>query len=161
MHTLKYFIFTTVCYIITACSEHTTPVTYSKRISPDSTYSVDIPKKATKCINTPSLMAFVDDLSHLYIYIYTDTKTPQEFYQSQNHDDSFTATILEDNDSLYIVKSTRGAMNTWAAYDCTGKVNVDGTDYIVNLSCDTWGKDQCRDVLLHIMSSIKKQDTTK
>ena len=155
MRTLRLFILCTVCYIITACSGHTTHVSYSKRISPDSTYSVDIPKKATKCINTPSLMAFVDDNSHLYIYIYRETTTPQDLYQTQKHDNSFTATILEDNDSIYIVKYTRGAMNTWAAYDCTSKVNVGATDYIVNISSDNLNERQCRETLCHITSSIK------
>lgn len=130
---------------------------YTIRTSMDKTYSVEIPKTATsnKCIQ--SFMSFMDNQSHLIIIIDKSKDTPQEYYDAQTHDDSFTVTEIENNDSLYIVKSTRGTMNVWVAYDCIGKVKVKNVDYIVSVGCDTWSMQQCKEVLSHVMSSIKNK----
>lgn len=46
-------------------------------------------------------------------------------------------------------------MNVWAAYNCIGKTEIDGTGYVVTVSSDTWGMEICKEVLVHMMGSIK------
>lgn len=82
--------------------------------------------------------------------------TPSEYDASQKQDPSFTKTVMEDNDSILIVKSTRGAMNAWSAYNCIGKTEIDGTGYVITVNSDTWSRHTCREVLVHMMSSIKE-----
>lgn len=133
-----------ICLLLACNGNVPNSVEYSIRTSMDKTYSVEIPKTATFCNGIQSSMSFMDKQSHLGIIIVKSKDTPQEFYNAQTHNDSFTVTEMENNDSLYIVKSTRGAMNVWAAYDCIGKVKVKDVDYIVSVECDTWSMKNVR-----------------
>lgn len=155
---MKKYLLIVFATLLVACGGSTSQkrIEYTKQISNDNTYSVDVPKSASRHQCAGSLMSFINEQSHLIIIVDKTDMTPSEYDASQKQDQSFTRTVMEDNDSVLIVKSTRGTMNVWAAYDCIGKKEIDNIGYIVTVNSDTWGMEKCKEVLLHMMGSIKE-----
>ena len=151
----KYLIIVFAALFVACCSNSQKSIEYIKQTSNDKTYSIDVPKSTSrnKCIK--SLMSFINEQSHLFIIVDKTDMTPSEYDNSQRQDPSFTRTVMENSDSILIIKSTRGSMNVWAAYNCIGKTEIDGTGYVVTVSSDTWGMEICKEVLVHMMGSIK------
>lgn len=152
----QYLFFALATFLFVACGSNSQKsIEYVKQTSNDKTYSIDVPKSASRNQCVSSLMSFINEQSHLFIVVDKTNMTPSEYDASQKQDPSFTRTVMEDNDSILIIKSTRGTMNAWSAYNCIGKTEIDGTGYIITVNSDTWSMQTCREVLVHMMSSVK------
>ena len=124
----QYLFFALATFLFVACGSNSQKsIEYVKQTSNDKTYSIDVPKSASRNQCVSSLMSFINEQSHLFIVVDKTNMTPSEYDASQKQDHSFTRTVMEDNDSILIVKSTRGTMNAWSAYNCIGKTEIDGT----------------------------------
>lgn len=131
-------------------------IEYIKKTSADKSYSIEVPASAHSYKSISSFMSFMNDEDHLFITIQESDLTPCEYDDSQKQDPSFTRTKIENNDSILIIKSTRGQMNAWSAYNCIGKTEVNGIGYIITLGSDIWSLNKCREVLVHIMGSLEE-----
>lgn len=153
---IKKLVFFALALCLFSCGPETTKtMEYVKRSSPDKSYSIDIPASASQHKSISSFMSFMNEKDHLFITIQESDLTPNEFDDSQKQDLSFIRTTVENNDSVLIIKSTRGQMNSWSAYNCIGKTEVNGIGYIVTVGSDVWSLNTCREVLIHIMGSIE------
>lgn len=153
----KYLFIVLATLLFVACNSNSQKsIEYVKQTSVDNTYSIDVPKSASRYQCIESLMTFMNEQSHLFIMVDKTDMSPSEYDASQKQDPSFTRTVMESNDSILIVKSTKGLMNPWSAYNCIGKKNIEGTGYVITVSTDTWSKETCKKVLIHMMGSIKE-----
>lgn len=154
---MKQFLFIVLAALLfVACGSNSQKnIDYIKQTSNDNTYSIDVPKVASRNQCNKAFMSFINEQTHLFIIVDKTDMTPSEYDTSQKQNPSFTRIVMENNDSILIVKSTRGTMNAWSAYDCIGKVEIDGVGYVVTVASDTWSMEICKEVLIHMIGSIK------
>ena len=131
-------------------------ISYSKRISADSLYQVDIPTSFHEYKIVGDMMSFVKDYNGnaMASIMELPYNSDLDNYISSRQSDSFTYAILPGNGSnTRYFKVSRGN-NFWRAYDYYGTKEVKGIMYVINLNSDSYSKEMMDTIFNHMLETL-------
>lgn len=135
---------------------------YSKRVSADSLYQIEIPTEFHDYKIVGDMMSFIKDRNGnaMAAIMELSYNSDLESYISSRQNNSFTYTEISGNDSYPDTrhfKVTRGN-NVWSAYDYYGIKNVNGTSYVINLNSDFFSKNMMDTIFNHMFETLDSFD---
>lgn len=131
-------------------------ISYSKRVSADSLYQLEIPIEFHDYKIVGDMMSFIMDQNGnaMASIMELPYNSDLESYISSRQNNSFTyATISGNGTNTRFFKVTRGN-NFWSAYDYYGIKEINGTIYVINLNSDFYSKETMDNVFNHIYETL-------
>lgn len=137
---------------------------YNTYVSPNKSYSLEIPSNAVKGKCLEDFMSFQDKESGLIVCVRSVEESTIDEYTHKDDatDGGFTYTLFHSSDTTSFYKITRGN-NMWSAYELYMLRKLNDRNYIIQVSSDKIGQSDIIKIIRHIYSSMKqitKKDKT-
>jgi len=132
-------------------------ISYSKRVSADSLYQLEVPTEIHNYKVAGDMMSFIKEQNGNVIASIMELpyNSDLDSYISVLQDNTFTYTLLSGNNpNIRYYKVSRGN-NFWYAYDYYGIKEVNGTTYIINLKSDSYSKETMDSVFNHMYETME------
>lgn len=137
-------------------------VNYDNHSSADSTYSVDIPANAELGKCNADFMSFENTNSNLFITIqHISERSIDEYIHNKDiTNNTFSYNLFQTSDTAHFYKITRGN-NMWSAYDLYMLKELEGRNYLINVSSDVLGQSEMTRMIKRIYMSMKTNNIKK
>ena len=130
---------------------------YSKRVSADSLYQIEIPTEFHDYKIVGDMMSFIKDRNGnaMAAIMELPYNSDLESYISSRQNNSFTYTEIGNgsNPDTRHFKVTR-ENNFWNAYDFYGIKDVNGIIYVINLNSGSYSKEMMDNIFNHMYETL-------
>lgn len=132
-------------------------IKYNTYVSPDKSYSIEIPSNAVKGKCLDDFMSFQDKESGLIVSVkrVEESSIDEHIHTDRAVDGGFTHTLYHSSDTSYFYKITRGN-SMWSAYELYMLKRLNGKYYIIQVSSDKIGQSEIVKMIEHIQASMKQ-----
>lgn len=131
-------------------------ISYSKRVSADSIYQLEVPTEIHNYLMAGDMMSFIKDQGGKAMASVKAVPSNVDLngYVIDKQTETFTYTQLTNNNpNTCYYKVSRGG-GFWSAYDYYGVKDVDGLKYIINLNSDSYSKEMMDSIFSHMYDTL-------
>lgn len=144
--------------MLSACGNNSRnqEISYTKRVSADSLYQLEIPTEFHDYKIIGDMMSFIKDHNGnaMASIMELPYNSNLDSYISSCQNNSFTYTTISGNGSnTRCFKVIRGN-NFWSSYDYYGIKDIIGTTYVINLNSDSYSKEKMDNVFNHMYETL-------